>query len=151
MIKWRASLGWPNFFSLFLIVLLATNYFVPLADLDFTWQIRTGEQIVHTRQLRPVESFTYTIAGTAVPEFEGLYEVILWLVWSGFGFGGLKLLRIVLVATPLLLVALHLRRQGVRGHSIALAILAAIFILSPVWNLRPLFCTTIGLVLLTCW
>ena len=46
---------WPNLFSLFLIVLLATNYFVPFADLDFTWQIRTGEQIVKTGQLQPLE------------------------------------------------------------------------------------------------
>ncbi|HEV3116168.1 MAG TPA: hypothetical protein VGY58_03895, partial [Gemmataceae bacterium] len=151
MIKWRGSPGWPNFFSLFLVVLLATNYFVPLADLDFTWQIRTGEQIVHTRQLRPVESFTYTIAGTAVPEFEGLYEVILWVVWSGFGFGGLKLLKTVLVMTPLLLLAMRLRKEGVRWHGIALALLAAIGAISTAWNLRPLYCTTIGLLLVSGW
>ena len=80
-------LRYPNLLSIFLIVLLATNYFVPFADLDFTWQIRTGAQIVHTGQLRPVESFTYTLAGQQVPEFEGLYEVILYIVWSGLGFG----------------------------------------------------------------
>src|SRR5205807_5423684 len=88
-----------------LIVLLATNYFVPFADLDFTWQIRTGEQIVKTGQLQPLESFTYTLAGRQVPEFEGLYEVILWAVWSVFGFGGLKLLKTIAVAAPLLLLA----------------------------------------------
>src|SRR5437660_10560431 len=104
---------WPNLFSIFLIVLLATNYFVPFADLDFTWQIRTGAQIVHTGQLRPVESFTYTLAGQQVPEFEGLYELILYAVWSGLGFGRLKLLKTIAVATPLLLLALLLRKERV--------------------------------------
>ncbi len=141
----------PNFLSVLLIGLVALNYFAPFADLDFAWQVRTGERIVQTGSLQPVEAFSYTIDGQQVPDFEWLYEVILWLVWSGFGFGGLKFLRIVLVAMPLILVVWHLRRQGVRGHGVALAILAAIFILSPAWNLRPLFCTTIGLVLLTCW
>src|SRR5437588_12924857 len=101
---------WPNLFSLFLIVLLATNYFVPFADLDFTWQVRTGEQIVKTGQLQPDESFTYTLAGQQVPEFEGLYEVIACAEWSVLGVGGLKLLNPGAVATPLLLLALTLRR-----------------------------------------
>src|SRR5207253_3777787 len=114
-------------------------------------QIRTGEQIIKTGSLQPVESFTYTLAGQQVPEFEGLYEVILWAVWSLFGFGGLKLLKTVVVAAPLLLLAFRLRKEGVRWHGIALALLAAIGVLSPGWNLRPLYCTTIGLLLISGW
>ena len=141
----------PTLFSLLLIALLAANYFAPFADLDFTWQVRTGEQIFRTGQLRPPESFSYTIAGQDVPEFEWLYEVILWLVWSAFGFGGLKFLRVVLVFTPLLLVGLRLRKEGVRWYGIALSIVVAVLALSPAWNLRPLFCTSIGLVLIAGW
>src|SRR5437868_891054 len=151
MTKRFANWQWPNLFSLFLIILFLTNYFVPFADLDFTWQIRTGQQIVKTGSFRPVESFTYTLAGQQVPEFEGLYEVILWAVWSTFGFGGLKLLTTVAVAAPLLLLAMRLQKEGVRWHGIALALLAAIGVLSPGWNLRPLYCTTIGLLLISGW
>jgi hypothetical protein len=145
--KWQ----WPNLFSIFLIILLLTNYFVPFADLDFTWQIRTGEQIARTGAFQPVESFTYTLAGQAVPEFEGLYEVILWAVWSVFGFGGLKLLKTLAVFLPLLLLGVRLQREGVRWRGIALALLAAICVLSPGWNLRPLYCTTIGLLVVSGW
>ena len=141
----------PNLFSILIILLLAVNYFVPFADLDFTWQIRTGEQIVQTRELQPRESFSYTIAGRQVPEFEWLYEVLLWEIWSIFGFGGLKLLKTILVAAPFLLLALRLRNEGVRWHGIALALLTALFVLSRSWNLRPLFCTTIGLFLVSGW
>src|SRR5438132_3813238 len=151
MTKPFANWQWPNLFSIFLILLLLTNYFAPFADLDFTWQIRTGEQIAKTGSFRSVESFTYTLAGQQVPEFEGLYEVILWAVWSLFGFGGLKLLKTVAVAAPLLLLALRLRKEGIRWHGIALALLAAICVLSPGWNLRPLYCTTVGLLLVSGW
>ncbi|MCI0456734.1 MAG: hypothetical protein L0Z62_07125 [Gemmataceae bacterium] len=141
----------PNGLSLLLVVLLAVNYFNPFADLDYAWQIRTGERIVATGSLRPVDSFTYTIAGQHVPDFEWLYEVILWAVWEALGYGGLKLLKTVLVVTPLLLLAWRLRIAGVRWHGIALAVGAAILALSPAWNLRPMSCTTIGLLLLVGW
>jgi hypothetical protein len=137
----------PNLLSLLTIILAAANYFGSFADLDFAWQVRTGERIVETGVLQPPEAFSYTIGGTHVPDFEWLYEVILYLVWSGFGFGGLKFLRVLLVATPLILVGLRLKREGVRWHGIALSIFVAIFVLAPAWNLRPLYCTTIGLLL----
>jgi hypothetical protein len=141
----------PNVFALLVLVLLAVNYFSPFADLDYTWQIRTGEQIVATGNLRPHDTFTYTIAGEHVPDFEWLYEVVLWWLWTNFGYGGLKLLKTVLVATPLILLGLRLRREGVRWHGIALAVFTAVFILTPAWNLRPLYCTTIGLLLVSGW
>jgi hypothetical protein len=137
----------PNLFSLLIMVLMAANYFGPFADLDFAWQVRTGERIVHTGSLQPPEAFSYTIDGSHVPDFEWLYEVILYLVWSGFGFGGLKFLRVLLVAAPLVLLALRLRREGIHWHGIALSVFVAIFVLAPAWNLRPLYCTTIGLFL----
>ena len=42
--------GWkfPNAFSVVVVLLLAANYFSPFADLDFTWQIHTGEEILRT-------------------------------------------------------------------------------------------------------
>src|SRR5262245_23228176 len=91
----------PNAFTLFAIALIAANYFSPFADLDFAWQIRTGELIVTTGNLRPPESFTYTIAGADIPDFEWLYEVTLYGVWEAFGYGGLKLLRTLLVVAPI--------------------------------------------------
>jgi hypothetical protein len=145
---WRQM---PNGFSLLLIVLLAVNYFVPFADLDFAWQIRTGERIAQTGQLQPTDTFSYTIAGRPVPDFEWLYEVLLWGIWSIFGYGGLKLVKTILVAVPYLLLALRLRTEAVRWHGIALALLTAVFVLSRSWNLRPLFCTTISLLLVSGW
>jgi hypothetical protein len=141
----------PNVSSLVLIGLLVVNYVSPFADLDFTWQVRTGEQIVRTGQLRTPESFSYTIAGEMVPDFEWLYEVILWLVWSIWGFGGLKFLKILLIGALLALLAQQLRSANLRWHGIAAALLLAVFVLAPAWNLRPLYATSIGLLLVSGW
>src|SRR6266851_10188643 len=108
----------PTAFSLLVVVLLVVLYVSPPVDLDFAWQIRTGEHIVRTGQLRPVDAFSYTIAGQKVPDFEWLYEVGLYGVWSAFGHGGLKLLRTLCVGLPLVLVGLRLRRENVPAHGI---------------------------------
>ncbi|HXG11253.1 MAG TPA: hypothetical protein VNK04_15970 [Gemmataceae bacterium] len=144
-------LPWPNLLTLFLIVPLAIDYFSPFADLDYTWQIRTGERIVQTGRLSPPESFSYTVPGRPVDQVEWLYEVTLYAVWTTFGYGGLKLLRTLLVAATLLLLAWRLRREGVAPHGIILAVVAAIVTLCPFWNLRPLYCTTLGLLLVAGW
>ncbi|MBI3411279.1 MAG: hypothetical protein HY040_23335 [Planctomycetes bacterium] len=139
----------PNACALVVVALILVNYVGPFADLDWSWQVRTGGAIVASGSPRVPESFSYTIPGVVVPDFEWLYEVILWVAWSGFGMGGLKLLKVLLVATPLILVARQLQCEGVRWHGIAVSLCLAIFVLSPAWNLRPLFCTTTGLLLLT--
>ncbi len=141
----------PNLASVVAVVLIAANYFYPFADLDFSWQVRTGARIVQTGQVRVPDSFTYTIAGKQVPDFEWLYEVTLWAVWSELGYGGLKLLRVLLVAAPLLLLARRLHREGVAWHGIVLALGVAVAVVAPAWNLRPLYCTTIGLLLVSGW
>ncbi|HYT93834.1 MAG TPA: hypothetical protein VEL76_34260 [Gemmataceae bacterium] len=137
----------PNGFTLIAIVFLALNYLSPFGDLDFAWQIRTGALIVHTGDLRPAEAFSYTIPGAELPDFEWLYEVILWAFWTVLGHGGLKLLQTFLVFTPFCLLMWRLRTAGVRWHGIALTLLTAVVVLSPAWNLRPLYCTSIGLLL----
>ena len=141
----------PNASSLAVIALMAANYFSTFGDLDYTWQIRTGEIIVRTGDIQPADHFTYTIAGKELPDFEWLYEVVLWITWDHFGYGGLKLLKTLLVAATLVLLAWRLRAGGVRWHGVVAALGLAALVLAPAWNLRPLYCTTLGLLLLSGW
>lgn len=145
----RSHVTVPNVFSALVILLLAATYFGVFGDLDWSWQVRTGELIVRTHNLRTPDTFSYTIRGTVLHDFEWLYEVVLWTTWNLFGMGGLKLLKTLAVGTPLVLVARQLRHEGVRWHGIALAMLVAVIALSSAWNLRPLYCSTIGLLLTT--
>src|SRR5262245_28485935 len=52
---------------------------------------------------------------------------------------------------PLLLVARRLRREKVGWHAVYLSLTIAVLALIPAWNLRPLCCTTVGLLLLSGW
>ena len=146
--RWDAA---PNLLSLLLLLLLLAVYWRPFADLDFTWQVRTGGDILHGGGLRVEDSFTYTISGKHLPDFEWLYEVGLWEVWTVSGYGGLHLAKTLCVLTPLLLLVLRLRKEGVGRYSIILSVMVAVLVLVPMWNLRPLYCTTIGLLLLSGW
>ncbi len=42
----------PNICSLVVVLFLAALYFGVFGDLDWSWQVRTGELIVQTGQLR---------------------------------------------------------------------------------------------------
>jgi len=139
----------PNLFSVVCLILLAVNYFSPFGDLDYTWHIRTGQKILATGNVSPPDSFTYTIAGKVVPEFEGVYEVGLALIWQALGYGALKLLKTILVALPLVLLAIRLKQLSVPWHHVLAALVVAVLLLIPSWNLRPLYFTTLGLFLVT--
>jgi hypothetical protein len=145
------SISLPNCCTLLLGLLLLAVYFRPLADLDFTWQVRTGEQIIRNRSLHVVDELTYTIAKQTLPDFEWLYEVVLWAVWSGFGYAGLHLLKVLCVLGPLALVAWRQRCEGVGWHAVYLSLAVAVLALIPTWNLRPFYCTTVGLLLVSGW
>jgi hypothetical protein len=148
----RACYAWlPNGFTLAVIFLLAANYFSTFGDLDYTWQVRTGEIIVRTGDIQPTDHFSYTFPGEHVPDFEWIWEAGLWLLWDNFGYGGLKLLKTILVASTLLLLVWRLKVAGLRWHSIALALTLAVAVLTPAWNLRPLYCTTLGLLAVSGW
>jgi hypothetical protein len=147
----KRSPAWPNAFTALVVGIAAVNYFAVFGDLDWTWQVRTGENIVRERSLKTADQFSYTIHGKELHDYEWLYEVVLYFAWDNFGIGGLKFLRVALVMTPLFIVLRRLSREGVPWHGVLLALFACLFALSPVWNLRPLYCTTIGLVLVSGW
>jgi len=144
----KRTLRWPNAFTLLAVALILVSYCAVFADLDWAWQVRTGELIVQTGTLRISDTFSYTIHGTPLHDFEWLYEVILYLTWSTFGIGGLKFLKVLVIFTPLCLVAWRLKAGGVKWHGIFLSLALAVFVLTPAWNLRPLYITTIGLLLM---
>lgn len=141
----------PNLLTVALVVLICAVFLGPFGDLDYSWQIRTGQRIVETGQLRIADDFSYTIAGQLLPDFEWLWEVALYKVWLHFGYVGLKLLKLACAFAPLVIVSRQLRQRGVGWPGVLVALLLAIAVLAPNWNLRPLTCTTIGLLLVSGW
>jgi hypothetical protein len=140
---------WPHGGTLLFLFLVLVIYWRPMLDLDFAWQIRSGGEVVRTGSLRTTDSFSYTIAGKQLPDFEWLYEVMLWAVWNVAGYPGLHLLKTFIVLAALGVLTWRLRREGVARHMTLGALILAILVMA--WNLRPLYATTIGLLLLSGW
>lgn len=130
---------------------LVVVFFRPPFDLDFCWQIRTGERILATGELRQPEAFSYTIAGKIIPDHEWLYEAGLAVAWRSAGDAGLKLARVVMFFAPIAILAWQLRQRGVPDYATALAMIACVLIFFFFERLRPLVCSTIGLQLVSGW
>jgi hypothetical protein len=134
-----------------IVALIAVVFLGPFGDLDYTWQILAGKQIIETGRFRVVDEWSYTIAGQTLPDFEWLWEVALYGIWQVSGYTGLKILKLTCAFGPLLIVGHQLRQRGVGWAGILFSQIIAVVVLAPNWNLRPLCCTTIGLLLVSGW
>ena len=147
----RPNWVWPNAFSLIVLLVMGYMYFCPPADLDYCWQIRTGERILASWNLRQPDTFSYTIAGRELPDHEWLYEVSIALLWRGLGDAGMKLLRVILFAAPLGILAWQLTSRGVRKHGVAISLFVCTLVLFYFERLRPLVFSTIAIQLVAGW
>jgi len=141
----------PSVLTILLAVLMAVVYIRPISDLDFGWQVRTGERILASGRMRQPEPFSYTIAGKDVPDHEWLYETSLALLWQWFGMAGLRLVRVALFVAPILILAWQLRRRGVADDLLFLVVLFTSIFFLQFERLRPLVCSTICLQLTAGW
>jgi hypothetical protein len=112
------------------------------------WHIRRGEEIAHHGLRKAQEQYSYTISDQDLPKFEWLYQTVLYLIWKYLGTPGLQLIRSFLVLGPLVVLAIDLRRNGVKNYGVNVWLLYLVCILSPFWHLRPHFLSSTGLLLL---
>ena len=71
----------------------------PLRNVDWGWQLQTGERILAERTVHLADTFTVAGEGRSIPPIHWLYEVALALVHRAAGLEGLVVLRIALVLT----------------------------------------------------
>ena len=65
----------------------------PVGDYDLWWHLAYGRGMVATGAFPRVDTFTYTLPGTPVTNFEGLSQLIFYLVYAGAGIPGLVLAK----------------------------------------------------------
>lgn len=121
-------------FVLLLFLGLLAMTLRPVADPDFWWHLRTGQQIVETGAIPRTDPFSFTHAGRPWVAHEWLSEVI---IYSLYQWGGLPLLIITfgLVVTAAFGLV-YLRSPGkpyLAGFALLLGALAA----APAWGVRP--------------
>lgn len=93
----------PSAADLIFLALLGVLVFTPLSakllgDAGTGWHIRTGQQIIATRAIPRVDSFSSTMQGKPWFAWEWLYDLIAGALDSAFGLNGVVWLTAVVIA-----------------------------------------------------
>jgi hypothetical protein len=108
-----------------------------LSSVDLTYQLRAGAEILDTRAVPRVDTWTFTVAGQPWFDQQWGAQVLLKLAYDGAGWTGLVLLRAGLVAVTFGCALLVARGAGLPNRSAALLTLAAFAVAAPALALRP--------------
>ncbi len=123
-----------RFFVLLLLLGLLAMTLRPVADPDFWWHLRSGQQIVETGGIPRTDPFSFTYAGRPWIAHEWLSEVILFGLYQ---WGGLPLL---ILTFGLIITAafglVYLRSAG-RPYIAGFALLLGALATAPTWGVRP--------------
>jgi hypothetical protein len=123
------------FLAVALPVLAAT--LAPMSSVDLTYQLRAGGEIIDTRAIPTVDTWTFTAAGVPWIDQQWAAQVVLDAVYRVGGWTGLVLLRAVLttvVVGATLAIAL---RRGLDHRVAAFLALIAFVVAAPAMALRP--------------
>lgn len=108
----------------------------PLSTVDLAYAIRLGREIIETAAIPAVDTYTFTAAGRPWVDQQWLFQVVVAAVHASAGWGGLVLLRAVLIAAIVGLVALAAAARGVGWRTAALLAIGALLLASPALALR---------------
>ncbi len=114
----------PSLTELIFIVLLIALSFGALAprllwDGDIGWHIRDGENIVATRTIPRVDSFSATMNGRNWYAWEWLYDALVGIIFNGSGLNGVVFFSALVIALTLALV---FRFTLLRGASLPVTV-----------------------------
>ncbi|WEZ83055.1 hypothetical protein P6U16_19430 [Rhizobium sp. 32-5/1] len=108
-----------------------------LQDPDNWWQVKVGLDLLASRTIPTVDTYSHTFAGQPWIAKEWLAQVILGAGYSIFGWSGVAFITVTAVAAAMFLLAWSLSAS--LKPTIAIAVTLAITIaVGPVYNARPL-------------
>lgn len=130
-----------------LVLCLAAAFFVTLflclyarallQDPDNWWQVKVGLDLLASRTIPTVDTYSHTFAGQPWIAKEWLAQVILAAGYTVFGWSGVAFITITAVAATMFLLAWSLSAS--LKPTVAIAVTLAITIaVGPVYNARPL-------------
>ncbi len=124
-----------------------------VSAVDLTYHLRAGGEILDTRAIPAVDTWTFTAVGQPWYDQQWGAQAVLALVSRLFGWTGLVILRAALTGFVFGVVALIARRRGLDARLAALLTLAAFAVAAPALALRPqlfgMACFALVLLLLT--
>lgn len=95
--------------SLFLAVALLCCH--QIIDVDIGWHLKAAELIIQNSHVPETDDFSYTSAGREWIDLHWLYQLVTYGVYTAFGVPGLALLRMAVILSTFLLLALIASRN----------------------------------------
>lgn len=80
------------------VVLAGAFAIQPIQDPDIGWLLRSGRLIWETGAVPTTDPFSHTATGATWTHHSGLWGLLLFAVWSGAGFGGIRVANAALAA-----------------------------------------------------
>jgi len=136
--RYRAAVSMSRLW-LFLAVALPVLAAVmaPMSSVDLTYQLRAGGDILDTRTIPTVDTWTFTAAGVPWVDQQWGAQVILGAVYRVGGWTGLVLLRAALTGLIVGLTLWIARRRGLDPRLAAFLTVLAFIVAAPAMALRP--------------
>jgi hypothetical protein len=109
----------------------------PMSSVDLTYQVRAGAEIMDSRAIPTVDTWTFTAAGVPWVDQQWGAQVVLAAVYRAGSWTGLVLLRALLTAIVFGATLALARRKGLDLRLAAILTLAAFVVAAPAMALRP--------------
>jgi hypothetical protein len=123
------------FLAIMLPVLAAT--LAPMSSVDLSYQLRAGGDIIDTRSIPSVDTWTFTAAGVPWVDQQWGAQVVLTAVHRLGGWTGLVVLRALLTAVVVGATLAIALRRGLDPRVAAVLTLIAFVVAAPAMALRP--------------
>jgi hypothetical protein len=128
-------ISYPAVFLFFLwcftFFLIYRSLLIPLFDPDLWWHLAVGRAMVETHHFLKTETFSYTFNGAPWVNFEWLAEAVGYLAYQWGGFSGIYWLKIGMSLAVMVVLALAIRRSGLRGPLLLIGTWAGFLVLRP--------------------
>jgi hypothetical protein len=109
----------------------------PMSSVDLAYQLRAGGEIIDTRAIPSVDTWTFTAAGLPWVDQQWGAQVVLAAVYRLGGWTGLVVLRALLTAVVVGGTLFIARRRGLDPRVAAVLTLIAFVVAAPAMALRP--------------
>jgi hypothetical protein len=124
---------------LFLAVALPVlaSVLAPMSSVDLTYHLRAGDEIIRSRSIPSIDTWTFTAGGLPWVDQQWGAQVLLAIVYRALGWTGLVLLRAALTAVIVGTTLTIARRRGLDERTAAVLTVIAFVIAAPAMALRP--------------
>jgi tetratricopeptide (TPR) repeat protein len=105
---------------------------------DIWWHLKTGEWILHNHSIPHTDPFSYTFAGHDWLDFEWLFQVIIYPIYSTLGPSGLIVFKTLVIAVLVFFLYknIHLLSGG-KGWIVAFFLVVGLNVMSQRFMVRP--------------